>query len=197
MPSLLNVAMASLLAAGLGQGALAQPYQPGETPIRVQLFSEFTEDVGKGITFGNLVAEQGAQAIDFGIPANWWPLGEPNAFGAWLTSGLQAGQAGSYTLSLGSDDASYLFIDDLLVLALPQAHSYYTQQVTVALAPGYHSLSLQFYNSFCCGSVLTLDPGGLEYVTAAPVPEPGSLPLWLAGLGTTGWALRRRLAPAG
>ena len=164
-----------------------------DPPIHVSIYSTFTETLGTGIRFDNLVLELRANDIQFGVPGDWWPLGEPNSFGALLTGGLQAGAAGSYTLTLGSDDAAYLFIDRQLVLALPDAHSYFSREVTVALAPGYHALELQFYNSFCCNSVLTLDPGGLEYVSA--VPEPASLPLWLGGLAVAGWQARRRLRP--
>jgi len=182
------IAALALLAAAPSQATVTI-----DPPIHVSIYSTFTETLGTGIRFDNLVAELGANDIQFGLPDNWWPLGNGNAFGALLTGGLQAGSAGSYTLTLGSDDAAYLFIDQQLVLALPDAHAYFTRDVTVPLAPGYHALELQFYNSFCCGSVLTLNPGGLEYVAA--VPEPASLPLWLGGLAVAGWQARRRLLP--
>jgi len=62
-------------------------------------------------------------------------------------------------------------------------------QATFAFGP----TQVQFYNSYCCGSALSLNPGGLEYVPVTTVPEPAGLPLWLGGLAATGWALRRRL----
>jgi hypothetical protein len=166
--------------------------QTSQGPVQVQLFSRYTETLNQGISFEGPVGAFDAWSINFGVPDSaWWPLGQYTSFGARVTAGVMAGSQGSFTLTLGSDDAAYLFIDQQLVLARPGPNSYGTSQATVALSAGYHQIDLQFYNSFCCGSALSLDPGGLDYVAA--VPEPGSLPLWLAGLGATGWALRRRL----
>jgi hypothetical protein len=163
--------------------------------VQVQLFASYTETFGTGIGFADPAGAFSAFSIDFGLEEGpWWPIGQYASFGARVTTGALAGSQGNFTLTLGSDDAAYLFIDQQLVLARPGPSGYATSELTVALAPGYHQLEIQFYNSYCCGSALTLAPGGLEYVAA--VPEPGSLPLWLAGAGLTGWALRRRLPPA-
>ena len=186
MKSLRVVALTAALLAG---GGAAQALVSGDPPIQIDLYASFAEDSGNGISFSDFFGQQTASDINFLPAAQWWPLGDTVSFGALLSSGLNAAAAGSYTLTMGSDDASYLFIDGALVLALPDAHSYYTAAQTVTLSAGYHTMSLQFYNSFCCGSQLTLDPGGLAYVNA--VPEPASAPLWLGGLMATGWAVRR------
>ncbi len=183
------------MAVGLALAALTtMPVQaqtaPG--PVQAQLFGSYTENQGEGISFADPAGEFTAEAINFGLPdSTWWPLGEYQPFGARVTADVNATLEGAYTLTLGADDAAYLFIDRGLVLALPGNHAYYTQQAVVVLSPGVHQIEVQYYNSLCCGGALSLDTGGLNYVAA--VPEPGSLPLWLAGLGATGWALRRRL----
>ena len=198
MKSLRVVPLAAACVVACGMFSPAQAAVAVTPPIVIDLYSSFVENfvgnIGVGITFVDHFGQQAAFAIDFLPAAQWWPLGDLNAFGAHLTSGLNAPASGQYTLTLGSDDASYLFIDGQLALSLPQSHSYYTAQNTVTLSAGYHSMSLQFFNSDCCESRLTLDTGGLEYVNA--VPEPGHLLLWLGGLLMTGLALRRTGKPA-
>ena len=194
MKSLHVVALAAACVVSSGVMSPAHAVASATPPIVIDLYGSFVENIGVGVTFSDYFGQQAALAIDFLPAAQWWPLGEFNSFGAHLTSGLNAPTTGQYTLTMGSDDASYLFIDGQLMLSLPGAHSYFTSQATLTLSSGYHSMSLQFYNSFCCGSQLTLGPGGLEYVNA--VPEPGRLPLWLGGLLMTGLALRRAGSPA-
>ena len=190
---LLTWAAGALLAAGLA--GPSQAAAPGNFPVVIDLYTGFVEDPGVGIRFSGPAGQQATTEINFYPNSEWWPLGEFQSFGAHLHSGLNAPTAGQYTLTLGSDDASYLFIDGQLALALPDAHSYYTAQNVLTLSAGYHTLSLQFYNSFCCNSKLILDAGGLAYINA--VPEPGRLPLWLVGLLLTGLALRRQMGTAG
>ena len=187
-----HACLAALLLAG-GAGA-AQAQVPAPPPIQIALYSGFLETSGVGIAFSGLVGQLSASTIDFQSAGPWWPLGEFNAFGALLTSGLDAPSAGNYTVTLGSDDASYLFIDGQLVLALTGEHSYYTGQQTVALAAGSHVMALQFYNGPCCESRLSLYTGGLAY--ASLVPEPATAPLWLGGLLLSGLAWRRRSGAA-
>lgn len=179
-----------LAAAGLLTSLPAQAVDLAIDPIRVELFTEYAEDVGR-INLFDKFGEQTAASIAFGLQSPWWPRGDQLSFGARLTSGLEAASAGSYSLTLGGDDATYLFIDGSLVLSQPGNHAYYTSTVTLSLAAGVHTMELQFFNGPCCGSVLTLDPGGLAYVPG-PVPEPTTAALWLAGMAWVAFAARRR-----
>lgn len=183
-----RASLAAALVAGCLGSTQAQVAVP--PPVQIDLYSGFVETAGVGIAFTGPAGQLSALAIDFQSAGPWWPLGEFNAFGALLTSGLDVPSAGNYTFTLGSDDASYLFIDGQLVMALEGAHSYYTGQQTVALTAGTHVMALQFYNAFCCESRLSLDTGGLAYVSL--VPEPAAAPLWLGGLLVAGMAWRRR-----
>lgn len=186
-----------VLAAGVVLGAVQAPAVRAQVgladPIRVELFASYTETTGSGLSFAQPAGELAVSEIDFGTagPA-WWPLGEALSFGARLTAGLQADAAGNYTVTMGSDDASYLFINGQLVLSLPGLRSYSTAQAVLPLSAGIHAMELQFFNGPCCGSALTLDVAGLTYVQA--VPEPQTALLWLAGLLATGWALQRQHA---
>lgn len=195
MPSLAPFAASALLGAvGLLTSLPAQAVQLAVAPIRIELYTQYAEQTGSHINLFDKFGEQGVFAIDFGLQSPWWPRGDQLSFGARLTSGLEAAGAGSYTFTLGGDDATYLFIDGALVLSQPGQHSYYQSQATLALAAGLHTMELQFYNGPCCGSALTLDAGGLAFVPS-PIPEPATAPLWLSGLAAAGWMLLRRRRP--
>ena len=187
-----HAGLAALLMTGWA-GAV-QALVPAQPPIQIDLYSGFVETSGVRIAFSGLAGQLTASTIDFQSAGPWWPLGEFNALGALLTSGLDAPSAGDYTFTLGSDAASYLFIDGQLVLALTGEHAYYTGQQTVALTAGSHVMALQFYNGPCCESRLSLDTGGLAY--ASLVPEPAAAPLWLGGLLVSGLAWRHRSGAA-
>lgn len=184
-------------AVALLAAVLAAPAQAQTGPVRVDLFGGYEETVGSGIALSDWRATEWAMDINFGHAyeglSDWWPLGQYNSFGARITVDVDAAVSRDYALQLGSDDASYLFIDGQLVLARPGPSSYSQSSASVPISAGRHSLEIQFYNSYCCGGALTLSTDGLELLSA--VPEPAAWALWTGGLlgaGTASAWLRRR-----
>lgn len=157
----------------------------------VKLYSGFSEN-GGDITFSNLTGTYLSTGTLFGdaIPGrNGFPTAD-KVFGAEVTGFLQVDTAGSYSVTLGSDDASYLFIAGVATLSLPGSHGYFTDSTNVNLAAGLTPFRIAYYNNFCCGSSLTLE----TTATVVAVPEPGTYALMGGGLALVGAgvAARRR-----
>ena len=57
-------------------------------PIRIELYTEYAEQVGSHIDPYGKFAERAASTIAFGLQSPWWPRGDQLSFGARLTSGL-------------------------------------------------------------------------------------------------------------
>ncbi len=151
------------------------------------VFNNFSEG-GGDITFSDPVTSFTSPNIAFADP--WWPNGATNAFGAELTGYFNASVAGIYSMTLGSDDASYLFVNGAAAGSLPGTHGYSTTTFDVNLNAGLNPFRVAFFNGPCCGSRLTLEPGDVAY--AAAVPEPDTWAMIAGGLGIAGAAAWRR-----
>jgi hypothetical protein len=107
-----------------------------------------------------------------------------NVFTAYFTGTISAPSAGNYNITIGSDDASYLFINggSSPVISDGGAHGYNTVTESVSLTAGSNSFQIQYGNVYCCGAATSLSVSG--------VPEPSTwamMVLGFAGLGYAGY----------
>jgi hypothetical protein len=72
-------------------------------------------------------------------------LSEPYA--ALFSGGLVVEKAGRYTLGLGSDDGSVLYLDGQRILDNDGAHGYLERTVTIDLQPGVYPLQLCYFEA--------------------------------------------------
>lgn len=183
----LLAAAAALLVSGVSHAA---------NPVSATYYRSWSENPATGLTFSDPFFSETLPDINFDFSTA--PAGHPSAadvFAARFTGSISAPSAGAYNFTFGSDDAGYLFIDGALIGALPGTHSYAASIFPATLSAGSHSLEVQYYNTFCCGSVVTLklDPA----VTFDPpatdgVPEPATWAMMIAGFGLVGGTMRRR-----
>ncbi len=176
--------LAALIALGAALPAVAQ--------VQVTTYSGYTENYGNNLTFSNPTGTATWTAINsnLGFPGYSWDAG--TVFAADITSTLSVGTSGSYSFNLSSDDGSYVFIDGVLVGSEPGAHSAYTTTFSDSLSAGNHSIEVQFYNAYCCGSGVQVDlPDGVTLISS--VPEPATTPMLFSGMGVLLLGLRRAL----
>ena len=122
--------------------------------------------------------------------------GVPNAFGSdggsnGYTSAILSGtfnlaSPGTITMSLGSDDDAWVFVNGNLVDDNGGVHGFSDVpfDVSTGLNAGINTVDVFFADRHTTGSQLAFDAD----VTISPtsVPEPSSLPMLLAGLGLIG-----------
>lgn len=134
--------------------------------------------------------ETGQATVNLPInePSNFFP---PNGTGTSdSTSFLTAIFAGQFTLTspttmnfnLGADDDAYLFVDGQLVADLGGIQPLTTLPVSTAmLGAGHHTLKLFYADRHTVQAALqfSLTTSGVQIT---PVPEPGSLGMYIVGL---------------
>lgn len=134
--------------------------------LKVEIFPFSSVEEGPdGLTFSNSLGSLYASEISFGSETgfNWHPFGLAD-FGAQITGSLVVSESGSYTLTVSSDDAAYVFVDGNLVVSEPGAHGAFPKSGSVFLSAGNHRIEVQFYE--CCGGPSGIDlplPDGVEF----------------------------------
>lgn len=76
--------------------------------------------------------------VDDGLP------GDPYYFAVHWTANITVNVADNYTFEVGSDDDSWVYIDDEMVSDLGGTHAYWLNSETVYLEEGVHSLDIYF-----------------------------------------------------
>ena len=131
-----------------------QPFQATTTAttantINVMVYSSAKENVGAGITFASPAGSFTSATIQFytSNAGKWYPYSlTPTraSWGATMTGNLNVSADGAYSFVLGSDDASYLFIDGVIALKNGGDHDYQKKSGSVSLTAGSHSFEVQF-----------------------------------------------------
>ncbi|MFO1319936.1 MAG: PA14 domain-containing protein [Burkholderiales bacterium] len=181
-----------LASAALCAAALITPMS-AQAGFTVKLFAD-PVDTGSDVTFGASIGSFQSDAISFesnNVTSSdaAWPLATER-FGAEVTGLLRVASDGDYSVSLGSDDGAYLFLNGALAIARPGDQGYAVSTQTLALLSGDTPFRIAYYNGPCCGTGLTLTAG--DGVTIAAVPEPATYALMAGGLVIIGTAVRSR-----
>lgn len=124
--------------------------------------------------------------------SNWFPVntglpGDPQHFAVHWEGNFYVDSDKSYTYSMGSDDDSWLFIDDQLILDLGGIHAMTYGSYTVTLTKGWHDIDIFFAERHVVQSGFQLN----FFSDLEPVPEPATMLLFGSGLAGL-LALRRR-----
>ena len=82
--------------------------------------------------------------INYAVDADF-PSGYVNDFAIRHTGFLNVVTAGSYTLSVNSDDGSKLWLDGALLINNDGTHGMVEKSATLTLSAGYHALRVEFY----------------------------------------------------
>jgi PA14 domain/PEP-CTERM motif len=186
------------LTAALGWVAFGQQAQAGV--VSVTYYHDFHETVGSGISFSDSFAIESLNSIselrDAGGTSSPGWLPGTTLFGADFRTSINVTSGGTYKFDLGTDDASYLFIDGKLVANQANTHGFFLFSNQIPLAAGVHFLELQYDNNHPELAVADLVlPGGITYVASA-VPEPSTWAMMILGFIGIGFAAHRRKSRA-
>ncbi len=131
--------------------------------------------------------------LQTGFASSFFPIsnslpGDPYHLAVKWTGRFYVDENKSYTYSMGSDDDSWLFIDDALVLDLGGIHGMTYTNHSISLTKGYHDIDIFFAERQTSQSGFQLN----FFSDLEPVPAPSAFILGILGLGFASSKLRRR-----
>jgi hypothetical protein len=180
------LAAGSLALAGSASAGVAITYYTGFTDtgtgVTVDPATRFGTGAAPSIDLGDL---QPSSAIN--TAANW--PGGSSPFAAILDETIYSKTGGTYSVSLDSDDGSYLYVNGVEALNDGGTHAQDTVTGLITLAAGLNKIEVQYDNSQCCTATVLLS--GLP-ASAAGIPEPATWAMLILGLFGTGAVLRGR-----
>jgi hypothetical protein len=131
----------------------------------------------------------------------WIPLGRDDYYSVRWTGYLDVSAAGEYGFRSTSDDGIQVFLGGALVISSPVVQHFGTALGTAVLAAGATPIEVRFYENEGNDGIRLewMQPGETEWsvipaAALAPVPEPATSTLALAGLIVVLSAVRRRRA---
>jgi len=165
---------AAVLLAVLATGAQAQPLTVDVFNFAGVAGQGPGTDTGTSINFAapgaTLAGSFASSNASFG--ASFSEFGLSTQFGMDVQGSLSVASTGVYSLTISSDDGSYLYVDGALTVSDGGGHgAFAVTNPAVSLTAGLHPFALQFYQGGGGDELDFAPPAGITFAPGPIVPE--------------------------